>query len=52
MAARRQYASKAKDKHKNFSIRDSELAINPKWSFIGGTPDGEVYCDCCGYWAY
>ena len=41
-AARRQYVSKVKDNYRNFSIKESGLAINPQWSFIGATPDGLV----------
>ena len=48
-AARRRYVSKVKDNHRNFSIKESGLVINPQWSFIGATPDGLVYCDCCGH---
>ena len=48
-AARRRYVSKIKEKHLNFSLKDSGLVINPQWSFIGATPDGLVYCDCCGH---
>ena len=34
--------------HSNFTIRESGLVINPKWSYIGASPDGIVRCSYCG----
>ena len=34
--------------HSNFTIRKSGLVINPKWSYIGTSPDSIVGCSCCG----
>ena len=34
--------------HSNFTIQESGLVINPKWSYIGTSPDSTVGCSCCG----
>ena len=34
--------------HSNFTIRESGLVINPKWSYISASPDRIVGCSCCG----
>jgi len=46
--ARDRYEAEMKQVHTNFSVKDSGLIINPKWPFIGATPDGSVSCTCCG----
>ena len=33
--------------HSNFTIPESGLVINPKWSY-GASPDSIVGCSCCG----
>ena len=33
--------------HSNFTIRESRLVTNPKWSYIGASPDGIIGCSCC-----
>ena len=37
-----------KESHSNFSVCDVGLVINPKWPYLGATPDGKVSCTCCG----
>ncbi|XP_060594190.1 uncharacterized protein LOC132748587 [Ruditapes philippinarum] len=37
-----------KQTHTNLLIQQSGLWINPKYPFIGASPDGLVSCDCCG----
>ena len=34
--------------HENFSVVDSGLRLNPKWPYMGATPDGVVMCSCHG----
>lgn len=42
------YFSSMKTKHNNLTIRDSGLIINPKYPYIGASPDAIVQCTCCG----
>ena len=46
--ARKLYEKKMKEFHKGFDVSDSGFIINPKWPFVGATPDGNVACTCCG----
>ena len=32
-----------------FIYSHAGLVINPLYPYLGATPDGFVYCDCCGY---
>jgi len=41
------YKTIVKD-HIDFQLSESGLVINPKWPFIGASPDGVVSCLCCG----
>ena len=34
--------------HDNFEIIDSGMWIDPRYPFIGGSPDGVAKCSCCG----
>ena len=34
--------------HLDFKLSESGLVINPKWPFVGASPDGVVSCHCCG----
>ena len=45
---RNRYEVKMKESHRNFSVCDVGLVINPKWPYLGATPDGKVSCTCCG----
>ena len=47
-AAHDQYTKATWEKHVDFEVKDSGLVINPKWPFIGASPDGVVSCQCCG----
>lgn len=42
------YMDNLKNNHTNFSVNNSGLIINPKFPFIGASPDGIICCDCCG----
>ncbi|XP_028415497.1 uncharacterized protein LOC114538527 [Dendronephthya gigantea] len=46
--ARKKYESVMCQQHETFSVCESGLRVNLKWSFMGATPDGVVMCDCCG----
>lgn len=37
-----------KDNHENFEFKDSELLLNPKYPYIGASPDGIGNCSCSG----
>ena len=45
--ARERYLKVARVKHQNLQLSENGLYINPKWPFIGASPDGIVKCDCC-----
>lgn len=45
---KKMYIDKLKNDHINFSVTNSGLVINANFPFIGASPDGIVYCDCCG----
>lgn len=42
------YMDKLKNNHTNVSVNSCGLIINPKFPFLGASPDGIIYCDCCG----
>ncbi len=44
---RQVYTKKMLENHRDFSVSDSGLTINPKWPFLGASPDGVVNCYCC-----
>ena len=46
--AREAYEFSIADQHLNLSVADSGLLINQNWPFLGASPDGLVFCDCCG----
>ncbi|XP_068743560.1 uncharacterized protein [Montipora capricornis] len=46
--AREDYAFSLAEDHLNFSVADCGLHISAKWPFLGATPDGLVFCECCG----
>ena len=47
-SARDEYMKVTREQHTKFAVQDSGLVINPKWPFIGASPDGIVSCQCCG----
>lgn len=47
-SAREIYTKKVKGEHTNLSVCVSGLLINHNWPFIGASPDGIIFCDCCG----
>ena len=47
-AAREAYISHMKKDHLNFTCRESGFFISKTHNFIGASPDGYCYCDCCG----
>ena len=46
--ARKEYEKQMQAYHENFSVVDSGLRLNPKWPYMGATPDGVVMCSCHG----
>ncbi|KAJ8930183.1 hypothetical protein NQ314_017047 [Rhamnusium bicolor] len=42
------FSSMMKETHKNFTIENMGLCISPKYPYFGASPDGIIYCDCCG----
>lgn len=46
--ARDAYQFSVADKHLNLSVVECELHVNEKWPYIGASPDGLVFCKCCG----
>ena len=46
--AREAYEFSIADQHLNLSVADSELHINENWPVLGASPDGLVFCECCG----
>lgn len=45
--ARKEFIESQKSFHKNFSVSENGLFINPTYPFLGASPDGIVLCDCC-----
>ncbi|KAM4528256.1 uncharacterized protein PAE49_000194 [Odontesthes bonariensis] len=46
--ARRAYEKMMGQGHEGFSCMGSGLWMNPKWPYMGSSPDGMVVCDCHG----
>ena len=46
-AKEKYFKSTIKD-HSKLEVIDSGLVLNPKWPHIGASPDGIVWCECCG----
>ena len=46
--AREAYEFSIPDQHLNLSVADSGLHIKQNWPFLGASPDGLVFCECCG----
>ena len=46
--ARQKYICEMSKTHTNFHIKDVGFFINPKFPYIGASPDGIASCDCCG----
>ena len=42
------YLKKISGKHKEVNIVESGIVINPKWPFLGASPDRIRYCKCHG----
>ena len=42
------YCRQQKEEHTEFSCTASGLVVNPKYPYLGATPDGWVECECCG----
>jgi len=45
--ARDRYEKVVKSNHTNLHVKECGLFINPKWPFVGASPDGIITCDCC-----
>lgn len=46
--AREKYICKMKESHENFNLTESGFHINPKFPYMGASPDAITNCDCCG----
>ena len=46
--AREAYQFSIADQLLNLSVADSGLHISENWPFLGASPDGLVFCECCG----
>jgi len=46
--AKQQYIAAALDDHCFFKLEETGLHINPKHPHLGASPDGMVFCFCCG----
>lgn len=46
--AREMYEKVSKSQDQNFSVEENGLFVNPKWPYIGISPDGIICCLCCG----
>ena len=46
--ARRDYISHMSAKHVDFVVRPCGLVVDPKYPYLGASPDGFVSCGCCG----
>ena len=47
--ARREYESIAQIQHIDLSISKSGLVVHVSYPFMGGSPDGIINCECCGF---
>ena len=46
--AREAYQREISRFHESLTISDSGLNIDPRWPYLGASPDGIVDCECCG----
>lgn len=46
--AREAYFVKVKNKHVSFNLDMAGLYVNPESPHLGASPDGLIFCDCCG----
>ena len=46
--ARACYAEEMNKTHEDFSVSECGLFVYPQKPFLGASPDGIVYCKCCG----
>ena len=46
--ARQDYVARMKGQHINFCVHNCGLVINVDFPYLGASPDGVVYCECCG----
>ena len=37
-----------KNKHTNFTVKDSGFVMSKEYPFMGASPDGMTECSCCG----
>ena len=47
-SAKEYYVKHLQGQHGNVTLAKSGLVINPKWPYLGASPDGVVTCSCCG----
>lgn len=48
LKAREVYRNEACCFHERFTVTDSGLNVNTNWPMLGASPDGFVFCNCCG----
>ena len=46
--AREAYQKSIGQFHESLTISDSGLNVDPRWPYLGASPDGFVNCKCCG----
>lgn len=46
--ARQAYIRNTAPQHSNFRVEQCGLLINPAFPEVGASPDGVIYCTCCG----
>ena len=46
--ARMEYLQYQRNRHKNFRISSSGFVVSPALPYLGASPDGISFCDCCG----
>ena len=46
--AREAYQKELCNSHEHLVVSNCGLNVNPKWPMLGASPDGFVFCDCCG----
>ena len=46
--ARKAYISAVSHRNKSFEVRPTGLHLHSDYPYLGASPDGLVYCLCCG----
>ena len=43
-----EFKQKVSPSHTSFELKFTGLHVNPKFPYLGASPDGLVSCECCG----